>query len=79
MTGRVVSTTQGRMRFLRRAKIILHAEMNLHLAAFEPAPAALGEFSRLGNLHHAQEVAVEAARRVFFATWHGELDVIDEK
>lgn len=37
----VVMASQGRMSLLRRMKLLLYAEMNLHFAAFEPAPAPL--------------------------------------
>src|SRR6478672_10954666 len=65
------------MRFLRRAKIILHAEMNLHGSAFEPAPTALGKFGRLGNLNHAKNILVEPASHNFSARRHCQLDMID--
>jgi len=69
--------TQGWVRFLCRAKIILYSQMNSNLATLEPASTALGEFPRFGNLRHAEQVAIEAAGCNFPARRHGELDVID--
>ena len=73
----VVTAMQGGMRLLRRTKIFLHTQMNLHFTTFKPASAALRELRRLGNLAHAKQIAIEVASRVLPARRHGELDVID--
>ena len=70
---------QGGMRLLRRAKILLHAEMNLHFTTFEPASSTLSEFRWLGNLGHAKQIAVKPASRIFPARRHGKLNMIDRK
>src|SRR6185369_11456166 len=75
----VVTATQGGMRLLRGAKILLHAEMNLHFTTFEPASSTLSEFRWLGNLGHAKQIAVKPASRIFPARRHGKLDMIDRK
>src|SRR5205823_15098227 len=73
----VVDAAQCGMRFLRGTKIIFDAEMDLHAATFEPTSAANDEFSRLRNLSHAQNAAVEGAGRFFLSGGHGQLHVIN--
>src|SRR5271170_1976419 len=42
--GRIVAAAQSRVGLPCRTKLFLHAQVYLHPAAFEPAPASLGEF-----------------------------------
>src|SRR6266496_83849 len=72
----VVSAPQCGMSLLGRTEVGLDAQMNLHATAGEPASASLGELRRLGDLRHAQHLAVETASRRFFAFGHGQLNVI---
>jgi hypothetical protein len=75
--GFVIVTTKSRVCLLCRAKIILHAEVDLNAAALEPASATLSKFGRFRDLRHTQQAAIELASGVFTAYRHGELDVID--
>ena len=74
---RVIAATQGWMRLGRWVKIVIYANVNLDCAALEPASAALGEFGRLANFDHSEQITKEFSGRVFFAGGHGQLHVID--
>src|SRR6185369_14325215 len=72
-----VPDEQGGMRLPRRAKVRLHAEVDLHRAALEPGAAALGQLRRLRDLGDTEEPRVERASLVLPSGGHGELDMID--
>lgn len=74
---RIVAAAQGGMCLGRRMKILIHAKVNLDCAALEPAPAAFREFLRLGDFHHTKQVPKEFPCCFFFASRHGQLDVIN--
>lgn len=68
-----------RMRLARGPEVRFDAEMDPDRAAFEPAAAPLLEIVRFLHLGEAEEVAIEAARLIFAAGRHGELDVVELK
>jgi hypothetical protein len=59
------------------AELLLHTEVDLGVAAPEPATATRPEVIRLRHLLEADELAVEAASVVLAARRHGELDVVE--
>jgi len=65
------------MRFFCSAKICFDPKMDLHISALKPAPATFGQFRRLRNLRHAQNVTKESTCDCLLARRHGELHVID--
>ena len=73
----VVRATQRRMGLLCRTKIIFHAQMNLDVSTLEPASTTFGQFVRLRQLGHAEDVNVEAPCAILSTSRHSELNVID--
>jgi len=73
----VVAACERGMRFPGRPEILLHAQVNLHLAALEPAAAAFGKLARLRNFAHAENAGVKAACAFLLAWRHGELHVLN--
>lgn len=72
-----VADEQSRVRLSGWPEILLHPQMNLEIAALEPAAASLGQVVRLGDLGKAKERAVEVSRRLLTSLRHGELDMIE--
>jgi len=73
----IIKTTQCRMRLLRSTKVFFHSKMKLHPAAGKPASPALRQLRRLGNLDHAEQIAIEPSRTPFLAHRHRQLHVIN--
>jgi len=65
------------MRLLRSTKVFFHSKMKLHAAAGKPASPALRQLRRLGNLRHAEQVAIEPSRTLFLTRRHRQLHVIN--
>jgi hypothetical protein len=65
------------MRLPCRPKAVFDSEVNLHVAAGEPAPAANGQLWRLWQLDHTEDAAIEHSSTILFACRHSELDVIN--
>src|ERR1700684_366645 len=72
-----VAHQKGRMRLLRRAKILLDAEMKLLRAERKPDAAAHFEIRRLLEFRQAEYAAVERARLGFLAARHGQEQMIE--
>src|SRR5207244_13646801 len=68
---------QAGMRLARGPEVLLHAEVELHAVAAEPAAAARGQRGRLRYLVQPEHVAVELAERWLAARWAGQLHVMD--
>lgn len=73
----IILAAQRRVRFPGWAKIRFDAQMNLYCTALEPASAALCQFWRLWDFHHAQQIPIKGASTVFFTRWHGELNMVN--
>jgi hypothetical protein len=73
----IVAAAEGRMSLPRRAEIGLAPNVELHIAAGEPAPSPLCQLRRLGDLGHAQQIAIEPSRRSFFSARHRELYMVN--
>src|SRR5215469_2115642 len=69
----VVEASQSRMCLPCWTKIHFHPEMNLHRPASKPAPAACGQFRRLGNFSHSQQPCKKTARAFLAARRHSQL------
>jgi hypothetical protein len=63
----------------RRAKIGFHADVDLLIAALEPAAAASAKRGGLFDLRKAEQRAVELSSGKFRAFWSGQLDVVDAR
>jgi hypothetical protein len=64
------------MRFTRRAKIRLDAEMNLEITALEPAASTFCQSNRLWDFRNTQGFTVELASAILSARWHSQLHVV---
>src|SRR5579862_4982445 len=73
----IVRTPQSRMRFLRRTKLLLHSQMNLHRPTLEPAPAALRKLRWLLDLRHPEQLTIKRASLRLFPARHPELHMIN--
>ena len=73
----VVAAAQRGVRLARGSEVVLDAEVELHVAALEPAPAAAGLLRRLRDLDEAEQLGIEAARDGLAAPGNRELDVVD--
>jgi hypothetical protein len=69
----------GRMRFARRAEVILYTEMKLDAVPAEPAAAARREHRRLLDLVEPEHPRVEAARDILGTRRAGQLDVMEHR
>jgi len=65
------------MSFFRGREIAFDADVELAIAALEPAATARAQERRLFDFAHAEERAVEIARRRLATFGCGDLDVID--
>src|SRR5215469_10346426 len=65
------------MRLLRWVKIFLDSQVNLCVPRGEPATSASRQRLGLGNLFHAQHIAIETARALFSSSWHRKLYVVN--
>ncbi len=65
------------MRLLRRAEVLLDADVNLLRAALEPEATARGERGWLGELLEAETLPEEPARLRLAPGRCGELHVVD--
>ena len=68
-----------RMSFLGWTKISLDPEVQLQRTALKPTTATGGKIRRLGHLGQPENATVKAARRLFTAAGHGQLDVINSR
>ena len=75
----VVAAAQGWVRFLCGTEIVLDAEMELHVAACEPASATLGEFRWFRHFHHSQHTTVKSSSFLFPTRRHRKLNMIDSR
>ena len=73
----VVCAAECRVGLLGWAKILFHAKVNLHAAAFKPAPASLGKFGGLGEFRHSQNFSIELPGDSFFPRRHGKLNMVN--
>ena len=74
--GEVIDEKRG-MRFLRRAKIVLDADVQFERSDPIPKAAALALICRLRNLDQAEHAAVERAGSIFLAGRNGHLNVME--
>ncbi len=65
------------MGFAGGAEIRIDPQMDAQRATFEPAPAAPGQFGRLGNFPKTKQQSVKIPSRSFTARRHRQLDMID--
>lgn len=75
--GVEVIDQQGGVRLLRRAEVVLDAEVQLYRPGLEPAPATTRELGRLRDFGQAKDVAVEASGVALPAFRHRQLDVLE--
>ncbi len=75
--GREIIDQKRRMRFLRRAEIILDTDVQFERSDAIPKTSALALVCRLRNLDQAEHAAVERAGSIFFAAWNGHLNVME--
>src|SRR5579871_426889 len=67
------------MGFERRTEIHLNAKMNVCRSRRKPTPTSSSQALRLKSFRHTQNIAIESACTVFFAGWHGQLNVIQRE
>lgn len=65
-----------RMGLLRGTKVSLDAEVDVHIAAFEPAAATTGQFRWFWHFGQPENVCIKYPSGILAAGWHGKLDVI---
>src|ERR1019366_10826052 len=75
--GREVVDQKRGMRFLRRAEIVLDADVQFERADAIPKPSTLALVGRLRNLDQAEHAAVERAGSIFLAPRNGDLNVVE--
>ena len=73
----VIRAPQPRMRLLRRTKLLLHSQMNLHRPTLKPAPAALRKLRWLLQFRHPEQLTIKRASPRLFPTRHPELHMIN--
>ncbi len=71
------AAAQGGMRLSSGLEIFVDTEVNLNRAALKPDSSPRSKLRRLGNLDHAQQVAIKQACRILGSPGHGELNVRD--
>jgi|SRR5579884_2606990 len=73
----VVGTSESGMRLPGWPKICFDPEMHLNATAFKPTATAVRQFRWLRDLVHSEQISVETPRCSFFASRHGELNMIN--
>ena len=73
----IVKASQCRMSLLRRPKIQLDTNVNLHIPTRKPYASALGQQGRLLDFLHPEKLPVEQPRRIFAAGWGCQLHMIN--
>ncbi len=64
------------MGLLRGTKVSLDAEVDVDIAAREPAAATTRKFGRFGDFGQPENVGIKYPSGILAAGWHGKLDVI---
>jgi len=72
-----IAASQSWVRLLRRTKIVLDTQVNLHSSALKPASSALRQLGRLRNFPHPQQIAIKPPRGLFLASRHSQLHMIN--
>ena len=72
-----ITDGESRVRFFRGVKIGFDTDVDLLIAAFEPASAAAAQRSGLFDFTQAENRAVEFASRGFATLWSRQLNVVD--
>ena len=73
----IIRAAQSRMRLLRRTKLLLDSQMNLHHATRKPTPTTFRKLRRLRQLSHPQHPAIKRASLRLFPVRHRQLHMID--
>lgn len=76
---RVIAAAQSRMRFARRSKIEIDADVNDDVVRAKPRTTACGELGRLRHFLETEDADVKRSRAVFAARGHRELEVIESR